>query len=133
MPIIILVILLASISFFWLYESRIFVIRARRAESVFSVDNSYVFVTPLRAKATGDERIRVTVFVLNSQGLGVLGRQIEPARKPNIPLNIEMIQGRTDTLGKAVFDVTSNKAGEYYLEVKVDSVILPQRIRLSFY
>lgn len=128
---ILLLVFLLSFSFFWIYEAKIFVGRASVSQSLFSVDNSYVFVTPLRARANGQEKIRVTVFVLNNQGLGVMGKNVFLNQTEG--LNIEAIQSLTDQLGKAVFDITSNKAGEYYLEVKVENILLPQKVRLSFY
>lgn len=117
--------------FFWLYEAKFFVGRASVSQASFSVDNSYLFLTPLRAKANNNEKIRITVFVLNNQGLGVLGKQVVIGQDPN--LSIEGIQVQTDNLGKATFDVLSSKAGDYFLEVKVDGVILPKKAKLSFY
>ncbi|MBM4402747.1 MAG: Ig-like domain-containing protein [Candidatus Cloacimonetes bacterium] len=130
---IILLVFLLSVSFFWIYEAKIFVGRASVSQTTFSVDNSYVFATPLRAKANSQEKIRVTVFVLNNQGLGVVGKQVIVGHDFSLPLNIEGIQTLTDQLGKAVFDISSNSPGEYYLEVKVEGVTLPQKVRLSFY
>ncbi|MFN4213041.1 MAG: Ig-like domain-containing protein [Microgenomates group bacterium] len=117
--------------FFWLYEAKFFIGRASVTSLSFSVDNSYLFVTPLRAKANGKEKIRVTVFVLNNQGLGVMGKKVFIGRDPN--LFIDDIQALTDSYGKAVFDVASQKKGEYYLEVKVEDKVLPQKAHLSFY
>ena len=123
---------LISFSFFFgLYEVRFFKSRASVSQASFSVDNSYLFVSPLRAKANGQEKIRITVFVLNSQGLGVLGKEVFLSRDPS--LSIDIVQGQTDNFGKAVFDVSSTKAGEYYLEVSVDGQRLPQKAHLSFY
>jgi len=135
---IIFLVFLLSVSFFWIYEAKIFVGRASISQTSFSVDNSYVFATPLRAKANNQEKIRVTVFVLSNQGLGVYGKQVVvghvgTGRDLSPPLNIETIQGLTDQLGKAVFDISSNSPGEYYLEVKVEETVLPQKVRLSFY
>jgi hypothetical protein len=129
---IIFLLILVSFSFFFgLYEVRFFKSRASVSQASFSVDNSYLFVSPLRAKANGQEKIRITVFVLNNQGLGVLGKEVFLSRDPS--LSIDIIQGQTDNFGKAVFDVTSQKPGEYYLEVSVDNKKLPQKAHLSFY
>jgi len=117
--------------FFILYQVNFLRIRASFNQASFSVDNSYLFVSPLRAKANGQEKIRLTIFVLNNQGLGVLGKNV--FLSPDSNLSIEIIQGQTDSFGKAVFDITSRKAGEYYLEVSIDGKILPQKARLSFY
>jgi len=129
---IIFILILVSFSFFFgLYEVRFFKSRASVSQALFSVDNSYLFVSPLRAKANGQEKIRLNIFVLNNQGLGVLGKEV--FLSPDSSLSINIIQGRTDSFGKAVFDVSSTKPGEYYLEVSIDGQKLPQKARLSFY
>jgi len=129
---ILFLLILVSFSFFFgLYEVRFLKSRASVSQASFSVDNSYLFVSPLRAKANGQEKIRITVFVLNNQGLGVLGKEL--FLSPNPDLLVDIIQGKTDNFGKAVFDVASTKPGEYYLEVSVDGQKLPQKARLSFY
>jgi len=129
---ILFLLILVSFSFFFgLYEVRFFKSRASVSQASFSVDNSYLFVSPLRAKANGQEKIRITVFVLNNQGLGVLGKEVFLSRDSS--LSVDIIQGQTDNFGKAVFDVTSTKPGEYYLEVSVAGQKLPQKAHLSFY
>jgi len=127
----ILVIFLIFSGFFWLYEAKFFIGRASVSQVSFSVENSYVFMTPLRAKANNEERIRITVFVLNNQGLGVFGKSVNVGQDPS--LTVEGIRSQTDGFGKAVFDVSSKRAGEYFLEVKADGQILPQKAHLSFY
>lgn len=126
-----LLILLVFTSFFWLYEAKFFIGRASVSQQSFSLDNSYLFVTPLRARANGQEKIRVTVFVLNNQGLGVMGKEVILGMSPD--LVIEAVQAVTDNYGKAVFDITAKKPGEYYLEVKIDNKTLPQKVHLSYY
>ncbi len=88
-------------------------------------------MTPLRAKANGQEKIRITVFVLNNQGLGVLGRMVFVGMDQN--LNVETIQGLTDDYGRAFFDVSASKAGEFFLEITVDDAKLREKAHLSFY
>lgn len=128
----ILFIFLLSLSFFWIYEAKFFVGRASVSKATFSIDNSYVFISPLQAKANGQEKIRLTVFVLNNQGLGVLGKRVELKIPLPSALEIEEIQAITDQYGKAVFDIKSNQAGEYYLEVKIEETVLPQKPKLVF-
>ena len=118
-------------SFSWLQDSTVLINRAEATRRDFSVSNSYLFVTPLRAKANNDEKIRITVFVLNSQGLGVPGKNVKIGLDP--ALNIQVVQGITDDYGKAVYDVKAEKAGEYYLEVTIEGKKLPQQARLSYY
>lgn len=124
------VIMIGFTVLFGLYEVKFFNSRASVSSSSFSPDNSYVFVTPLTARANGQEKIRLTVFVLNNQGLGVLGKKVFIL--PNAALNIETIQGLTDSYGKAYFDISANQPGEYFLEVKADDTALNQKAHLSF-
>jgi len=125
-----LVVLLFFSGYFWLYEAKYFIGRASVSQASFSMDNSYVFVSPLKAAANNLDKIRVTVFILNNQGLGVLGKTVELGSDPS--LSIETTQALTDNYGKALFDISSNKVGEYYLEVKVDQTVLPQKAHLTF-
>jgi len=85
-----LIILLGFVIFFGLYEVKFFTGRASIKTVSFSVDNSYVFITPLRARANEQEKIRVTVFVLDDQGLGVMGKKVVLAAVE--ALNIENIR-----------------------------------------
>lgn len=126
-----LVVLIGFIGFFGLYEVKFFSSRASIKNTEFSLDNSYVFITPLKARANGQEKIRVTVFVLDDKGIGVMGRKAYLDRDE--ALNIEEIQALTDNFGKAYFDVTASKTGEYYLKILVDNIELKQKVHLSFY
>jgi hypothetical protein len=126
----ILLLILLSGAIFLLFQTGFFGVKASVAQTSFSAENSYIFATPLRAQANGVERVRVTVFVLNSQGLGVAGRTVDLAQNPN--LLIEAVNATTDTYGKALFDVSTRRSGEYPISVKVDGTLLPQHIQISF-
>ena len=115
---------------FGLYEVKFFNSRADVSQASFSVDNSYIFSTPSQARANGQEKIRLTVFVLNSQGIGVLGKKI--SFSSNQDLSIETIQGLTDGYGKAFFDISSIKPADYYLDVLVDGTALNQKAHITF-
>ena len=128
--ILLLLIIVGFISVFGLYEVKFMTGRASVSQSSFSIDNSYIFNTPSQARANGQEKIRLTVFILNNQGLGVLGKKIFVGTDPS--LNIETIQGLTDNYGKAYFDISSTKAGEYFLEIKADDTALNQKAHLIF-
>lgn len=118
-------------AFFFLKETKSFISRASVSQQSFSVDNSYLFVTPLRAPANGTDKVRVNVFVLNSQGLGVLGKNIYLGK--DAALKTDEIQSTTDQYGKAVFDISSQSPGEYFLDVRVEDTLLPQKAHISFY
>ncbi len=125
-------VLACAATFFGLYQGTKYLIgRADISNASYSVDNSYIFISPLQATANGQEKIRVTVFILNNQGLGVLGKKV--AVKPVQGLSIETVQSLTDQSGKAVFDASSTISGEFYLEVLVDDKSLPQKAHLSYH
>ena len=129
--ILIIVILILFAGFFWLYETKFMIGRASVSKASFSIDNSYLFVSPLRAKANDKEKIRVTVFVLNNQGLGVMGKNVSLSNNPG--LTIDNIQSITDGFGKAVFDVKASVEGEYFINVSIDESSLKQEAKMSFY
>ena len=95
-----------------------------------SLDNSYVFASPLRAKANG-EQIRITVFILNDRGLGMVGKNVSIGGGNQ--LLITPIQPVTDSQGRATFDIAStNAAGVYIIQANVDGVALTQKATVSF-
>ena len=126
-----LIFLIGLTSFFWLYEVQFKSTRASINPSSFSVDNSYIFVTPLRAKANNQEKIRITIFVLSNQGLGVAGKKVSIPMSPGI--SSEATQGLTDQYGKAFFDVSSTIKGDFNFDITVDDIPLKQKAHISFY
>lgn len=106
--------------------------RASTVANSFSADNSYVISVPSKAKGDGMQKVRVSVFVLNGQGLGVMGRKVSLDKPQGVTMDIGNTQPNTDALGKAYFDISATGSGEYYLEVKVDGFALPQKAHLLF-
>jgi len=106
--------------------------RASVANNSFSPENSYVISVPNKAKGDGSQKIRVTVFILNGKGLGVLGKTIEITNPDAVNITIDSIQPTTDALGKSYVDIASKNASEFYLEIKVDGIVLPQKAHLLF-
>ncbi len=94
-----------------------------------SLENSYIFASPLRA-GVGGEKIRITVFILDSTGKGVFGKTVELGEVP--ALDIAKTQNVTDETGKAVFDVSSRAKGLFSIEAVYDGNVLPQRIQATF-
>lgn len=94
------------------------------------VENSYLFASPLLARADGKEKIRVTIFILDSEGLGVWGKPVFLGQDEKLAINT--IQAVTDDLGRAIFDLSSTTQGEYFLEARVDQLVLPQKVKISF-
>jgi len=95
-----------------------------------ALENSYLFASPLQAQADGKEKIRVTIFILDSQGKGVYGQPVFLGQDER--LETTAIQAVTDELGRAIFDVAAKVPGEYLMEARVGNQVLPQRVRVSF-
>jgi|DewCreStandDraft_4_1066084.scaffolds.fasta_scaffold01229_45 hypothetical protein len=95
-----------------------------------SLENSYVFASPLSAASDGVSIIRVTVFLLNNQGLGVAGKNVNLKITGN--LNVASIQPTSDNMGRAIFDLTSNTPGSYTVSAEIEGALLPQTVSISF-
>ena len=96
----------------------------------FTPENSYLFASPLSTQAGGKEKIRVTVFLLDSQGKGVYGQPVFLGQDER--LEITPVQAVTDELGRAIFDVLAKVPAEYLIEARVENQVLPQRVKLNF-
>jgi hypothetical protein len=90
-------------------------------DRLVSINNSYLFASPVRAKAGGD-LIRVTVFLLDDSGRGVFGKKIILKSLDNVYIN--PIQDTTDETGKAIFDISSEVVGTYNLDSYLDDLPL---------
>lgn len=93
-------------------------------------ENSYLFASPIQAKADGQEKIRVTVFLLDSSGLGVSHQPVTL----NVPssVQVETLQSTTDDVGKATFNLFSTSAGKYEISAAAPDFPLSQKINLLF-
>lgn len=98
--------------------------------STISLENSYIFASPVRAKAGGD-LIRITVFVLDNAGLGVYNKDVFVGNEDS-GLTINKTQASTDETGKALFDISSNNPGTYFVEVMIENQKVPQRVKIVF-
>jgi len=100
-------------------------------QSTVVLENSYVFTSPLQAKADGKEKMRLTVFILDGRGIGVANRNI--TIKTSSKVTILEIQSLTDETGKAVFDLTSESAGQFNVSAVTPSGTVPQQVKVLFY
>ena len=94
------------------------------------VENSYLFASPLTAAADGSQSIRLTVFVLDSQGRGVYNQAVTLIKDES--LTPTAVQPVTDQLGQAVFEVATLRPGEYFLQAQVGGRALSQKVRVVF-
>ncbi|PIV07646.1 hypothetical protein CO168_00535 [Candidatus Shapirobacteria bacterium CG_4_9_14_3_um_filter_36_12] len=95
-----------------------------------SVQNSYLFASPLAAKADGQEKIRLTIFLLDSRGLGISHQKVTI----NAPSSLQLIntQPTTDDTGKAIFDSSSTVATTYQISASTSNQVLPQKVKITF-
>ncbi|MBI2029970.1 Ig-like domain-containing protein [Candidatus Gottesmanbacteria bacterium] len=100
------------------------------AGSYISQENSYIFASPLQAQSGRQQQIRITLFILNSQGLGVSGETVSLVN--DLGLTIDAVQPVTDNYGKAIFDLSSQNPGKYKIMAKIGSTTLPQSVTISF-
>lgn len=99
--------------------------------STAALDNSYLFASPLQAKADNSEKIRLTVFLLDGRGLGVANIPVTLSRSAK--LNVVDTQPITDDSGRAFFDISSSDPGKYPISAQVGIREIPQKINLTFY
>jgi len=103
---------------------------------IFNSTNSYVFGSPLAARAGGD-KIRITVFALDDLGKGVPNKNvtvncIEPTVCQSANVVFTPVQAQTDKMGQAMYDLLSPVAGKFELEAQVEGVAIPQTVMVAF-
>ncbi len=122
--------LLASLAL--VFRTTIFLGQARTIPtSTTNLENSYLFASPIQAKADNKQLIRLTVFLLNSQGLGIPDLKVTLTLPQN--LTIKNSQDITDDYGKAIFDLSSTTPGKYNISAETANHTLPQTVNLIFY
>ena len=125
-------------SLFLVVRTTIFQKRASSSNYSYVLENSYLFASPLQAKA-GDkttpadrhEQIRLTIFLLDGRGLGVTNQIVSLQLPQNITVTNQ--QEITDSTGKAIFDITSSTSQSFYVTASVAGAKLPQKVRVVFY
>ena len=119
-------------SLYLVARTTIFVKKASTGnQSTVVLENSYVFTSPLQAKADGKEKMRLTIFILDGRGIGVANQNITVQTSSKI--TILEIQATTDETGKAVFDLTSESAGQFNVSAITPSGTVPQQVKVLFY
>lgn len=120
-----------SLSVFLISQTAIFKGQASNTNSHLPVkENSYLFASPIQAKADGQEKIRITVFLLDSNGLGVSQQQV--SLKTPSTLQVESLQSTTDDLGKATFNLSSSVPGKFEITASTPTFTLTQKINVLF-
>lgn len=103
---------------------------------VFNSTNSYVFASPLNAR-TGGDNVRITVFALDDKGKGIPNKSVvidckTPANCQGSGVKISGTQTQTDTLGRALYDISSSAVGSFEMQATVDGTPISQTVTVSF-
>lgn len=102
----------------------------------FSASNSYLFASPLIAKADNEQKVQVNVFLLDKEGHGVPGQNVvlnitPKAVSSGIPEIFE-IRPVSDSNGQAIFELTSSVAGNFEVTANVGGVMVSQMVMVTF-
>lgn len=133
--VLLLIIVLFLLARFLIPQALIYLTRAAKPTK-YSLSNSYVFGAPMVMTADGKTKSRVSVFLLNDQGLGVPDKQIfvssraKGAAAGNV--QIDQVKPTTDNFGQSVFEITSDYSGQFEISASVDNLEIPQKVTLTF-
>lgn len=102
-----------------------------------SLEACRVFASPVISKAGGNDRIRITVFVIDETGRGIANKKVElycqnSAVCQSSNLIISPFQPSSDTVGQAIFELSSQTAGTFELVASVNGMAVPQTVTVSF-
>jgi hypothetical protein len=100
-------------------------------QSPVVLENSYLFASPLQAKADGQEQIRITVFLLDGRGLGVVGQPVTLLVPQTV--TVDHSPATTDDTGKVTFDLSSPVASQINIQAQTNGKTLPQKVHIVFY
>jgi hypothetical protein len=101
-----------------------------RASRVGDVENqtSYVIGEKILCKADGIDKCRVNVFAADGEGLAVQGKKVLLSGLDDI----KTVNNETDKFGKASFDLSSKKEGQYQISATVDGKKLSKTVTVTF-
>ena len=92
------------------------------------VSNSYMIGQKILARADGEDKCIVNVFLLDKNGRGVVGKTVELTGMEGIV----GLNPKTDNMGKITFEMTSKVAGQYKLSANTAGGQLTQTVTVTF-
>lgn len=101
--------------------------RASGSGSV-SVSSSYVLGQKILAKADGEDKCYVVVFLLDKNGRGVAGKSAELEGMSGIT----KLNDLSDEKGQITFEMASATEGQFKLTANYSGVDLPQTVTVTF-
>ena len=102
----------------------------------YSLSNSYVFAAPILAQADGQQKIQVTVFLLDEKGIGIKDQPVNlllrPLESTAASPQIKAVRPTTDSLGQAIFEITCRQPGKFQVVATVNGRQLIRTTRIIF-
>lgn len=95
------------------------------ASTKVSIKNSILIGEKIMAKADGMEKCTVDVFVLDADGKGVAGKQVQIS-------GLGVFNKVSDFSGKVSFDLTSTIAQQYEISATVNGQVLGKTVTVTF-
>lgn len=99
-------------------------------KSRVAMENSYIFASPLSSCANGASQIRITVFALDGDGLGVEGVPVSVVLPTQF--KSQSTGSDTDMYGKVYFDITSTTEGKDRVGALIEGRKLPADVEVDF-
>ncbi len=93
-----------------------------------SLSDSYVLGERLLAKADGEDKCKVNVFLMDDAGRAVPGKAVVLSGMDGIVEN----SGVSDGNGRVAFEMVSGKEGQFELGATVEGVEIPQTVMVTF-
>jgi len=93
-----------------------------------SLADSYVIGEKILARADGEDKCKVNVFLMDKEGRSVPGKEIELTGMEGIVTD----KAISDTNGKVSFEMSSNKEGQYDLKARVEGVEMNRGVTVIF-
>lgn len=102
-------------------------IKAAPASKV-SLRNSYFIGEKILAKADGKDKCKVNVFVVDSEGRGIVGKSV-------ILEGLDSISGKPQMSGdngEASFEMTSLKEGQFNITAGIEGMPMVKTVKVTF-
>ena len=77
------------------------------------------------ARADGEDKCIVNVFVLDADGKGIVSKQVQLS-------GLGELTSITNSMGKATFELTSSVAKQYELMASINGVALGKTLKVTF-
>ena len=93
-----------------------------------SIDDSYVLGSKILARADGEDKCKINVFLMDEKRKGVAGKKVELVGAKNIAV----VNDLTDNNGMASFEIDSDEAGQFELVAVAEGVPLNKGVTVTF-